>query len=417
MSSGNSNNDIAVIGAGIVGLATALTLQQDGHRVTLIDQRDPGMGTSFGNAGAIVTGAVAPVASPGLWRKLPKMLTNPDSYLSVRWSYLPRLMPWLWQFFRAGTPENVERIARELAPLVFPAYEAHQALMRRHGIEGIVRQVGWLKIYDQAGFDATSDDRALLRRHGVRFDELDADELRQLEPGLNRRYTHAIFQPGSAFASTPLKLSQAYAEAIRRGGGSFKKQTVQGIEIGADGRPVVVTEAGRAACDRVVVAAGAWSKNLAAMLGARVPLDTERGYHLYLERKSGPGVGRPTLVGDHGFVLAPMADGVRLTFGVELAGVDAPPDFRRIRRMVPRAQDVLPGLSGEPQREWLGYRPSLPDSKPVIGPSPRSERVTFAFGHGHLGLTLSAVTGRCVADLVAKRKPAIPLEPFAATRF
>jgi len=417
MTEKKSNADIAVVGAGIVGLATALTLQQDGHRVTLLDPRDPGMGTSFGNAGAIVTGGIAPVAMPGLWRKLPAMLGDPDSYLSVRWSYLPRLLPWLWQFFRAGTAANVERIAREMVPLVFPAFEAHQALMRRHGIEGIVRQVGWLKVYDQAGFAGTAADRDVMCRHGARFDELDADELRQLEPGLNRRYTHAIFQPDSAFVSTPLQLSQAYAEAIRRGGGVFKKALVQRIEIGSDRKPVVVTESGSTRYDRVVVATGAWSKQLAAMLGARVPLDTERGYHLYLQRESGPGIGRPTLIGDHGFVLCPMADGIRLTFGVELAGVDAPADFRRIRRMVPRAREALPGLSGEPRREWLGYRPSLPDSKPVIGPAPASDRVLFAFGHGHLGLTLSAITGRCVADLIAGRAPPVPLAPFAATRF
>lgn len=417
MPEGPGNNDIAIVGAGIVGLAVALTLQHDGHRVTLIDPRDPGTGTSFGNAGAIVTGGIAPVASPGLWRKVPKMLFDPESYLHVRWSYLPRLVPWLWQFLSAGRQDNFERIARELVPLVFPAYQAHQALMRLHGIEGIVRQVGWLKVFDRAGFEATADDRAVMRRHGVRFDELESDELRQLEPGLNRRYTHAIFQPESAFVSTPLQLSQAYAGAIQRGGGTFQKTEVRRIEVGQDRRPIVVTDAGSKAYDRVVIAAGAWSKNLAEMVGARVPLDTERGYHLYLEHKSGHGIGRPTLIGDHGFVLCPMADGVRLTFGVELAGLDAPPDFSRIRRMVPRAQDALPGLGGEPQREWLGFRPSLPDSKPVIGPAPMSDRVVLAFGHGHLGLTLSAITGRCVADLIAGRPGSVPLQPFAATRF
>lgn len=409
--------DIAIIGAGIVGLATALTLQQDGHRVTLIDQRDPGTGTSFGNAGAISVTGLMPVAYPGIWRDVPRMLTDPDSPLMLRWPYLPRALPWLLRFLAASKPERVAEIARDMAPLVGQALTAHEALMQRNAIDGIVKRVGWLKVYPQEKIAGTRADIALAEKHGMKFDVLNADELRQLEPGINRRYVHGVFSSNSGFASTPLKLSQAYAAAIRHHGGAIVKDTVRNISIGAGGSPSVTTDGGTKRYDRAVIAAGAFSKPFAAMVGARVPLDTERGYHLYLKMNEGAAVGRPTYFADHGFVLAPMEDGVRLTSGVEIAGLDAPPDYRRIRRMAERARDALPGIGDKPEREWMGFRPSMPDSKPVIGPSPMSDKVTLAFGHGHLGLTLSAVTGRCVADLIAGRKAPAPLEPFAPTRF
>lgn len=414
---GTGPQDIAIIGAGIVGLATALTLQQDGHRVTLIDRLEPGAGTSFGNAGVISVSGITPVAYPGIWRDAPKMLLDPDSVLRMRWAYLPRALPWLLRFLAASTPARVEEISRDMTPLVTRAFDAHDKLMRRHGIEGVVKRVGWLKVYPAEKAAGTKGDVALIRKYGLKVDELDADELRQLEPGINRRYTHGVFSPDSGFASTPLKLSQAYAAAIRQGGGKFVQGTVQGIAIGADGAPTIATDQGSTRYDRAVIAAGAFSKPFAQMVGARVPLDTERGYHLYLKADQARAVGRPTYFGDHGFVLAPMEDGIRLTSGVEFAGLDAPPDYRRIRRMAAFARDALPGLGDRPEREWMGFRPSLPDSKPVIGPAPASDRVTLAFGHGHLGLTLSAITASCVADLIAGRASGVPLAPFAPTRF
>lgn len=409
--------DIAVLGAGIVGLATALTLQQDGHRVTLIDRADPGAGTSLGNAGVISVSGITPVGYPGIWKDVPKMLMDPDSPLRLRWSYLPRATPWLLRFLANSTEKRVDEISRDMAPFVSQAYDAHEALIKRHGIEGIVKRVGWLKVYPQEKIAGTKFDVALSRKYGMKIDELNADELRQLEPNLHRRYVHGVFSPDSGFVSTPLKLSRAYAAAIRHGGGQFQKATIRNIQVGADGAPSITTDAGTKRYDRAIISAGAFSKPLAAMVGAKMPLDTERGYHCYLKLASGSGVSRSTYFADHGFVIAPMADGMRVTSGVEFAGADAPPDYRRIRRMAGLAKDALSGLAGEPEREWLGFRPSMPDSKPVIGPAPASDKVTLAFGHGHLGLSLAAITGKCVADLIAGRQTAAPLEPFRAMRF
>ena len=409
---------VTVIGAGIVGLATALSLKLDGHDVTLIDPREPGTATSFGNAGAIVTGGVVPTATPGLWRRVPKMLLDPMSPLKIRWSYLPRLAPWLIRFLDAGRAPNALRISAELATLTAPCLDAHHRLARLAGAMEVLKPVGWLKVYrDQAAFAGTAYDRGLMDRAGVAYEVLDADELRQLEPGLSRDFTIGLFQPGASFVSTPYDLSRAYFRAFAERGGRHLQEEVTGFAFDG-GRPsAVVTDRGRYELDVLVIATGAWSRRLARQLGSKIPLDTERGYHLNIARVEGPVLNRPTVIGGPQFVLCPMADGIRLTAGVELAGLEAEPDFRRIRALLPLARQALPGLSGEVTREWMGHRPSTPDSKPVIGRSPHHRDVYFAFGHGHMGLSLSAITGRLIADLVSGRQPPVPLAPFAADRF
>jgi D-amino-acid dehydrogenase len=409
---------IAVIGAGIVGVCCALHLQRDGHAVSLIDPRPPGTATSFGNAGGIVTGAVVPNSTPALLRDLPRMLFHRDSAVRARWSYLPRLSPWLIRFLLAGRDAQVQRIAAALQPLVSRAYDAHRELIALSGADGIVRPVGWLKVYATgAGFAHTAYDRAIMTANRVRFDVLDADEIRQLEPALARGFIRGLHQPDSGFVSSPVKLTQAYTAQFVRLGGSVIAERVRGVQPAGD-RVTLDCELGFRQFDSVVIATGAWSKELARQVGDRVFLDTERGYHLNLDPGEAGDLRRPIVFADRGgFVLAPMQDGIRLTSGVELAGLDAPPDFSRIQRLVPVARSVLPGLSDRVSRQWMGYRPSTPDSLPVIGVSPRSPRILYAFGHQHLGLTLSAVTGRQIAALIGGRPPDFDLAPYRVERF
>jgi D-amino-acid dehydrogenase len=408
---------IAVIGAGIVGVSCALRLQRDGHDVTLIDPRAPGTSTSFGNAGGIVTGAVVPNSTPALWRDIPRMLFDRDSAVRVRWRYLPRLAPWLIRFLLAGRHARVQAIADALQPLVSRAYDAHRELIALSGADDIVRPVGWLKVYEtEAGFAGTGYDREIMQARGVRIDVLEPEEIRQLEPNLARRYVKGLFQPDSAFVASPYKLVQMHAAYFGRRGGDFAQERVRGIQP-VDGGVRLDCELGIRDFDAVVVAAGAWSKELARQVGDRVVLDTERGYHLNLEPGAAGELRRPVVFPERGFVLAPMLDGIRLTSGVELAGLDAPPDFSRIRRLLPAAREALPGLSGRVTREWLGYRPSTPDSLPVIARSRRCSAVFYAFGHQHLGLTLGPITGRLVAALVAGRQPEFDLMPYRADRF
>ncbi|WP_323795055.1 FAD-binding oxidoreductase [Nisaea sp.] len=413
-----SGKSVIVIGAGIVGVATALCLQMEGHRVTVLDPKAPGTATSFGNAGSIAIGGMYPTGSPGNLKQVPRMLMDPASAVSIRWSYLPRMLPWLVRFFAASRPSRVEQISRELASIVPSAAEAHLSLMKAHRIEGIVKPLGWLKVYTgEKSFAGTLEERQTIERLGANVQILNQDELRQLEPALSPRFTHAAFQPDNQFVTSPIKLTEAYAKAFIGLGGRFLAEKVTRFEFDGGRVRKVVTDLDMHEADDVVVCAGAWSGRICEMLGFGVPLDTERGYHLNIVLEDGPKLSRPVVIGDHSFVLAPMQDGIRLTSGVEFAGVDAPPDFRRIRRMLPLAQKALPGLGDIINREWLGYRPSMPDSKPVIGLAHGMHNVFLGFGHGHIGLTLAARTGYLLADLVSGRVPSVDLMPFSAGRF
>jgi D-amino-acid dehydrogenase len=409
---------VAVIGAGIVGVSCALHVRRAGHDVTLIDPRAPGTATSFGNAGGIVTGAVVPNSTPTLRRNLRRILFDQDSAVGIRWTYLPKLRPWLRRFLREGREQRVRQIAQALQPLVSRAYEAHRELITMSQAAGIVHPVGWLKVYgDEASFAETRFDRDIMTANHVHFDILEADDIRLLEPALAFRFQKAIFQPESAFVSSPIKLTEAYVAQFVRMGGTIVQDRVRGITPEPAG-VVLDAELGFRPFDACVIAAGAWSKPLALQVGDKVLLETERGYHLNLDRGRAHELRRPVVFPDQGgFVLAPMQDGIRLTSGVELAGLDAPPDFARIRRLIPRAATVLPGLSDRVTGQWIGYRPSTPDSLPVIGRSPRSPHVYYAFGHQHLGLTLGPVTGRLIAALISGRPPEIDLSPYRIERF
>ncbi|GAB4173795.1 MAG: FAD-binding oxidoreductase [Thalassobaculales bacterium] len=416
--SGAGPRHVTVIGAGAVGMSAALYLQKDGHRVSVIDPRGAGRATSFGNAGAIVVGSCIPTSVPGLWRKVPGWLMDPAGPFRVRPAYLPRIAPWLWRFLKAGRADRVEQISIAMHQFTSRAGEPHRELAALAGVSDLLRPVGWLKVY--GGPDAaarTAFDRGILSRRGVRFEVLDGDALRQLEPGIAPRYEHAVFQPDALFAAGPGELIAAYGRAFVERGGEIIQESVRRIEIGPEGPARLVTDLAIRPVEVLVLAAGAWSRPLAAQLGADVPLDTERGYHLKLSLEHGEGLRRPTAFVDEGFVLAPMNEGIRLTSGVELAGVEAPPDFRSIRAMLPKARAILPGLGAEVSREWLGFRPSLPDSMPVMGRSKRFRDVYFAFGHQHVGLSLGPVTGRVIADLVAGRDPGVDLSPFREDRF
>jgi len=412
------NRRIIVIGAGIVGVCTGLFLQRAGHSVVIVDPKAPGRSTSFGNSGVIAAGNVYPISTPGTWKHVPRMLMDPRAPLKLRWSYLPRMVPWMIRFLAASMPGRVEQISKDLSALTKDAIAAHQILLEDHGIHDIVRPVGWLKVYStDRAFEATAAERAAQERRGIKVEVLDEDEIRQLEPGLSHDFKHGTFQPDNSFVSSPAKLTDAYAEAFVRLGGCFQAERVIRFEFD-DGLPcTAITDLGMYEADDFVICAGAWSNKLTAMLGTPVPLDTERGYHLNLSVETGPGLRRPTVIGEQGFVLAPMQDGLRLTSGVEFAGVDAPPDFGRIYNLLPLARLALPGLGKTVTREWLGYRPSMPDSKPVIGRSPLFGNVYFGFGHGHIGLTLAARTGQILSDLVSKGSADLDLTPYAADRF
>ncbi|MEP6972030.1 MAG: FAD-binding oxidoreductase [Betaproteobacteria bacterium] len=412
---------VAVLGAGIVGSAAALALAEAGYAVTLFDRDAAGAGTSSGNAGGIVEGAVLPTATPDVIRALPSYLFDRHGAAVLRPGYLFQALPWLMRFIAAGRPSRVAEIAAALHPLVANSMHAHRSLTRLCQCEDRIQSIGWLKVYaSDSDYAKTRLQRELMTRHGVSFTELNADEIHDLEPKLNRQaYTRGLFQPGSGFVNHPRGLVEAYFRGALQRQASFVQENVLEIAavVGTDSVSVRTDTVTRS-FDKVVIAAGAWSRQFAEQIGDKVCLDTERGYHISLKATGGPLLTRPVGFPARDCVISPMHDGITVCSGDELAGLRAAPDFRRIRSLLPFVRSVLPenGVSAV-QREWMGYRPSTPDSLPVIGPSAHNKNVIYAFGHGHLGLTLSAVTAELVEAIIKGDTAPFDLTPYRINRF
>lgn len=412
---------VGVIGAGMVGMATASYLQRAGHDVFVVESGNPGEGASFGNAGCLNGSSIVPMSMPGTINKVPGWLTDPMGPLVIRWRYLPTLMPWLIRFIRAGTPEKVRHQAKALRGLLAPSLATLAPLVKDAGAEDLIKNVGHLFVYrSEESWRKESFSWELRRENGIAWDEFNADELRQLEPHLSRDYVKGVLVRENGHTTNPHRLVNALAEAFTRNGGRLERQRVTGFDLDGAKLKGIRTETATLACDTAVLATGIWSKPLAASLGDTVPLETERGYHLML---SNPEVAPriPTADADGKFVATPMELGIRVAGTVELAGLDAPPSWERAHVLLKHLRTMYPALqeSYPEQRltRWMGHRPSMPDSLPVIGPSSRSPYVIYAFGHGHIGMASGPMTGKLVAQLVSGEKPEISLDPFRVTRF
>jgi D-amino-acid dehydrogenase len=352
---------------------------------------------------------------------VPRWLFDPLGPLALRWGYLPTITPWLVRFLRAGTPEKVRAQARALRPLVGPTLEALKPLVSDAGAEDLVHRLGHLYVYRSA--DGPGKDRLawdLRRANGVEIDEFDADELRQLEPALSRDYVRGVLVRENGHTSNPLALVERLAEHFVRSGGGLVQARAHGFRLEGGRLAAIQTDTSDLPADAAIVCAGAYSKPLAAALGDKVPLETERGYHLMIrDPETMPRI--PTTDADGKFVATPMDTGLRFAGTVELAGLAAPPDWRRAHTLLEQGRRMLPGLAASHPEErisvWMGHRPSLPDSLPVIGPSRATPDVIYAFGHGHVGMTAAPMTGKLVADLVAGRPPSIDIAPFSPGRF
>lgn len=398
-------------------MSCARWLQRDGRAVTVIDPSPPGESCSFGNAGIISMGSVVPLATPGMLRRLPGYLLDPLGPLTVRWRYLPQLAPWLIRLLAAGRPRRFGPIADALRALNAPALDAYRTLLAPEDFADLIRHEGVLYVYEsETALDADAEGWKMRRARGVRFTRLGCDELRQVEPALGPGFACAVLVEDAAHVVNSHRLVTSLAERFLSDGGRILAERVGDVEIGDAGPRAVLTDRGRRACDALVVAAGAWSRGLAARLGNRVPLETERGYHVTLPS---PGVTprRPVAFPAGGFIATPMEMGLRIAGTVELGGLEAPPDYRRTKALLEHGRRLFPGLDGEDVSEWMGFRPSLPDSLPVIGRSSRVGGVYYAFGHGHLGLTEGAITGKLVAELVAGRPTSIDVRPYRPDRF
>lgn len=415
--SGEEGKDVAIVGAGIVGICAAAYLTEAGYRVTVFDRTGVCEETSSGNASAFAFSDVLPLAHKGMMKNLPRWLADPLGPLAIRPSYLPKLLPWLWRFWRAGRAVHYEASLTAQAAMMRLAEPEWMGLLDRSGTRSMLREDGSLELYESdAEFRASLPGWAARDRFAIPYRHVDGDELAALQPGLSRQFVKATFVPGWKTSIDPKLLGKAVWTYAERLGATFQRKEVAGIEPSRDGATLRFADRTAAPASRVLIAAGAWSHRLAGRLGDRIPLETERGYNTTL-----PGgafdVKRQLIFGGHGFVVTPLSTGLRIGGAVELGGLELPPNYRRSRAMLEKAKRFLPGLNPEGGREWMGYRPSLPDSLPVIGRSRSAANVYYAFGHGHLGKTQAAGTARLIRDLVSGQVPAIDLAPFSAQRF
>ncbi len=415
---------VVVIGAGIVGAATALELQRDGHHVALIDPGPPGgeQAASYGNGAWFSPASVVPMSMPGLWRKVPGFLMDPLGPLTIRWQHLPRLAPWLIRFLLAGaTVPRVERTARALRALLADAPARHAALAAEAGVPDLVERRGLLYAFpDRAAFAAEALAWRLRRDNGVIWRELDADALHRLQPALAAHYRFGLLVEDGGHCRDPGAYVAALAALAEARGATFRRTHALGFEIQAGRLTAVRTSDGLMPCDRAVIAAGVRSKALAAAAGDRVPLESERGYHVeIIAPEAAPAI--PVMPSDGRMANTLTRGGLRVSGQVELASVEAAPNWARADVLLRHAQRAYPGLPAEipaeRQRRWLGHRPSTPDGLPVIGPARNCPDIVHAFGHGHVGLAAGAITGRLAADLVGAKAPVIDPAPYSALRF
>jgi D-amino-acid dehydrogenase len=412
---------VGVIGAGMVGVAAASFLQRAGHDVFIVEPGNPGEGASFGNAGCLNGSSVVPMSMPGVIRSVPGWLSDPMGPLTIRWSYLPALAPWLIRFIRAGRPDKVRAQARALRAILGPSLATLAPLLRDAGAQDLVKNVGHLFVYRSAEqWRHESAAWALRRENGVQWDEFDADELRQLEPTLSREYVKGVLVAENGHTVNPHRLVNTLAEAFRRNGGRIERRRALGFELDGDRLAGIRTDNGTLRADAAVVAAGVWSKPLAAELGDNIPLETERGYHLIIRD---PEVTPRAPVADAAgkFVATPMETGLRVAGTVELAGLKAPPNWERSRVLLRHVHRLFPALKESYPEDrlsmWMGHRPSTPDSLPVIGRARRSADVVYAFGHGHVGMAAAPMTGKLVAELISGAPTSADVTPFRAERF
>ncbi|MEM8657968.1 MAG: FAD-dependent oxidoreductase [Pseudomonadota bacterium] len=407
---------VCVIGAGIVGISTAIWLRRFGADVTVIDRGAPGQGTSYGNAGVLAACSIAPVTAPGLVRKAPGMLRNPEFPLFLRWGYLPKLLPWLLKYLRHANDADTRRIAAGLTNIVADSVEQHQALVQDTDAADWVTESDYSFAYaNRAAFEADSYTWSLREAAGFTPILREGAALRDYEPALGAEVDCLATMQDHGYIRDPGGYVAALATVLEGLGGRIVKGTVQDVDLTSGRITGVETDVGRFACDLAVLATGVWSKPLMRKLGIDVPLETERGYHLVYEGAEG-GPHSPVMVASGKFVATPMAAGLRCAGVVEFGGLDAGPSQAPLELLRRQTKRAFPHLTSGKVQEWLGHRPAPADSLPLIG-EVRDTGIFTAFGHHHIGLTGGPKTGRLIASLITERAPNIDMSPYDPQRF
>jgi glycine/D-amino acid oxidase-like deaminating enzyme len=413
----NAEHPALIIGAGVVGLSTALYLQRAGMQVAVIDPLGPAGGASFGNAGMLSPDTATPIAMPGMLRKVPGWLRDPLGPLAVRPSYFPRALPWLMQWVKAGRLQRVLDVSDAMRALHSDTLECWRELLGDTLYHDLIRPSGQVHVWEGNDTSPTEAIEQQIRtRHGIEAHSLDANDLRQMFPGIARDITRGLHIPGNGHTVSPQRIVHSLADQFRAGGGAIIAERAMKL-MPREGRGyLVMTNVANRGADHVVVAAGAWSGQLLAPLGIRVPLETERGYHaMLISPNMQPSM--PISSKTRAFFMTPMEDGLRIAGTVEIAGLDAPPDERRAKVLVDHARRLFPALHARDVRYWMGFRPSTPDSLPILGPVAGRPGLYLAFGHGHFGMSGGPPSGRLLARLITGRSPGIDPAPYRAQRF
>ncbi|MDB5789743.1 FAD-binding oxidoreductase [Caballeronia mineralivorans] len=407
--------DTVVLGGGIVGVSIAAHLQKRGRSVALVDRKPPGNETSFGNAGLIQREGVYPYAFPRALSDLLKYSRNTSLDVRYHPNALLKLAPFLWRYWRNSHPSRHAAIARWYSTLIEHCVTEHRALAAEAGASALLRPSGWIKVFRT---NAKQDSEMQIvqrwqREYGVSFDALDPTRLRQTEPDLDVSLKGGLRYTAADSVNDPNALVTAYARYFDRLGGRF----FIGDATTLGDHWTVNTQAGMLSARSAVIAMGPWSNDVTTRLGYRLPLAVKRGYHMHYAARSDARLNHPVLDVENGYLIAPMSRGIRLTTGAELALRDAPKTPVQLDAVEPIARGLFPLEQRLDDEPWMGRRPCTPDMMPVIGPAPRHDHLWFAFGHAHHGLTLGAITGRLIAEMVTGEKPLVDLQPFRAERF
>ena len=406
-----------VIGAGIVGACCAWELQRKGARVTLIDAVAPGPSTSYGNAGCISPTSIFPFSYPGVARKVPAWLLRSNGPVRIRWSQLAAVAPWLYRFWRAGRPERVREIIAAQAALMSTASADYDRMLACTQSEFLRESRGMILVYDsQEHFAADGWKYAVRAELGIPWRELSRDEAIAMEPGLRPGKGVILFEPDWQHVTDPAALVGRVAQAAFESGAEWLADRAVSATAG-HGTVSVITESGaEVTADRLIVAGGVWSNRIIGGFGQRVPLLPKRGYHTMLKQPAVQ-LSRPIMSASRHVLLTPMTAGLRLAGTAEFAALDSPPDYRRAQALLENARHYVPELGGAEASQWMGQRPMMSDSMPVLGPLPGFPEVLCAFGHGHYGLTQGPTTGRIIGSLVFGEDPGLDLRPFSIERF
>ena len=411
------NKNLAIIGAGIQGICNALFLQKKGYVVNLFDKEEPGCSASYGNAGHFSPYASLQLNRYDVLSDVPSMLTNSRGPLALKWNYIPKMIPWLSKFVLNCSQKKMMYTAKYMHQILDLSLSAYDELFDEINLEGLVENNGIMYVWENKGIKSRELEIKIRNELGIKQKILNKKEVHDLEPNIKPFYSGGVFYEYARHAKNPKKITQKLFKKFLDNGGKFEKIYIKDINF-ENKKPILITDNSKFKFDKLVIACGAFSKKLTDKLKEKIPLDTERGYHIHFKNYSHL-VSRPVVWADRGFGVTPMEQGLRVVGTVELGGLENPLSKSRIKNLILNAKDMLNGIpdNEEHDDEWLGFRPTLPDFLPVIGQSKNYENVFYSFGHHHLGWTLGAISGKIVSKMIVGEKTNLDLSPYSSSRF